>query len=98
MRAWLHNASAEELHDLVLAKGWYLTHDSSKLALIPTGVITVTISSDGAMGLRWSLSSDQQDTSRVRRILGMLLESFPEMKNASLGYNSYLQYLDVDAA
>jgi hypothetical protein len=95
-RSWLHNAAKADLGTLIKDKGWLLQHDGTSLVMIPSGVITVVISTEEVFGLRWSVSSDVQDTARVKRSLSMLLDSFPEMKNASFGYYSFLQYLEAD--
>jgi hypothetical protein len=72
--------------------GFALEHDSTKLAVLPTGFIYIIVS-QASVGLRWSLSSDESDTNRVKLGLTNLIHSFPEMGNASTGCKQFLDWL-----
>ena len=72
--------------------GFAFVHDSTKLAVLPTGMIMIYASS-GCTGIRWSLASDEADSRRVAHHLKNVLESFPEMANASTGYAQWQSWL-----
>jgi hypothetical protein len=73
--------------------GFLFAHDSTKIAVLPSGYIYVTCSSD-SRGLRWSFSSDEADTQRVKMDLTLLLQCFPEIGNSSTGYSQLLAWLN----
>jgi hypothetical protein len=73
--------------------GFIVRHDSARLLVIPTGFMLLT-ASPAARGARWSLSGDVSDTLRTRHTLAGVLESYPEMGNASTGYGQWKAWLD----
>lgn len=73
--------------------GFAVTHDSTKLLVIPSGYVLL-MASAGCVGARWSMSADEADTLRVKHCLGNVLASYPEMTNASTGYSQWLGWLN----
>ena len=62
--------------------------------LIPTGFLILTASRDARV-LRWSLTSDEADTARVRDTLRNCVQSFPEFRTPEAGYMQFGQALGV---
>ena len=95
-RRWLWEANKLELLEVFRKDGFCFTHDSTKAIIIPSGFLCIIFASEGAKGVRWSVSSDTADTSRVTYGLTNLLTSFPDMKKASLGYAPFLGFLEAE--
>ena len=91
-RAWLYTSLAADLRPVV-AKGWAAAMTDEAVVLIPSGHMVVTVG-DAMSGYRWSVSSDQSDQARVKDVLSMLLASFRELAQPSVGYQNYLNYLE----
>lgn len=72
--------------------GFAFLHDSTKLAVLPTGMIMIYASS-GCTGIRWSLAGDEADTNRVQLHLKHVIEAFPEMATPSTGYSQWQAWL-----
>lgn len=72
------------------SKGWVpkLEEAQTHASWLPSGFTLMTASNQDVSSLRWGVSSDQQDTSRVLDMGEATLASFPEYQNASqpLGY------------
>ena len=64
-RHWLFKASEIELIAAVKQHGWMLHHDQTKALFVPYGMITSSFSEDGCIGVRWSVSSDDNDRGRL---------------------------------
>ena len=92
-RAFMHSAPLGVLKDLVTKYGFALLHDCTHLAVIPSGFLVLGCAFEKSFGVRWSVSADGPDTNRVKAILADLLENFPELKQPSTGYSSFLNYL-----
>ena len=93
-RKFMFVATIDELSSLIKDRGGFIMHhDSTKLAVIPSGFLTA-IYSKNAFGLRWSVSSDENDTNRMKDCLTHLIKAFPEMGNASTGHSQWLQWLN----
>ena len=73
--------------------GFLIAHDSTNIAVLPSGYIYVTCSSV-SRGLRWSFSSDEADTQRVKMDLTLLIQCCPEFGNSSTGYSQLLAWLN----
>ena len=91
-RKFLYMSTVDTIKTLITASGWLLKHDNTQVLIIPTGFMVMMCSS-GAVGLRWSMSSDDADLERVKLSLTSLLESFPEMRNPSTGHSQFLDFL-----
>ena len=86
--------TVDDLRDcLKFVGGWALEHDNTKLAVIPTGYLVLTVCKEDAIGIRWGMSSDEADTARVVKSLQVLLEEFPEIGNSSTGYSQWKQWV-----
>ena len=95
-RNWLWTASVEQLEIAIKDSGFYVVNKPPQLLVVPSGFMTSSFSEGGAFGVRWSLSSDASDTTRVRYMLQQLLSSHPEMRGPSLGFSSFLAFLGTD--
>lgn len=91
-RMWLMTQSAQKLHEKL---SWAACHDSTKALVVPTGHLIVACYGE-CRGMRFSISSDDADKSRVRRMLNLLFESHRELASASSGYAPFCQFLDED--
>jgi hypothetical protein len=93
-RSWLYSADIFELKNLASTKGWQATHDQTTALVVPSGFIVVTIS-EASFGIRWSVSSDQQDCTRVQYMLRHVITAFKEIGSPSTGYNQFLTFLQA---
>jgi hypothetical protein len=92
-RAMLFSAPMDVLASHISGFGGFaIAHDNTQIVVVPTGFVIITIST-GCIGLRWSMSSDDADTNRVKLGLDKLITSFPEMGNASTGHSQWLAWL-----
>lgn len=73
--------------------GFAVQHGSEELVVLPSGFLTLTVTVEDVMGLYWSCSSDEQDTTRVASSLGQLMSEFPEAANSSLGHSQFREWL-----
>ena len=95
-RAGLFSMPMDTIADLVSTTGFAFRHDSTQLALLPTGFVIIIASvGGGTAGLRWSVSSDDACVNRTKSQLQVLLESFPELGNASTGYCQWKAWLNA---
>ena len=92
-RAFLFSASVDQLEPLI-AKGFCVHHDQTHAVINPSGFLHIYLTDPGAIGMRWSVSSDQGDNLRVGRMLQYLTTSFREMAIPSAGYTSFLAFLE----
>ena len=97
-RKHLYMSTVDTVRGMVERDGFVVNHDYSSLLVVPTGYLLIVASTGavGAVGLRWSISSDDADSERVKMSLSNLLSSFPEMKNPSTGLGQWLAYLDSE--
>ena len=95
-RVYLLSCPAESLSGLIAADGWAVFHDTSKILLVPTGFIVMYATVSGTEGIRWSVASDSGDLERVKQMLVLFMEGFPQMKQPSLGYQPFHQFLIID--
>ena len=75
--------------------GWAVHHDSSHIAIVPTGYLVIQIASEECLGLRCGCASDESDTVRVKSSLDTLISEFPEVGNSSTGYSQWKSWLDT---
>ena len=92
-RAWIVNASADGLTNLA-KNGFAVTHDQTEAIVIPTGFMLSYFAHELCLGMRWSITSDQQDTHRVRRLLRELMNSFRELAQPSAGHIGFRSFLE----
>ena len=96
-RAWiLAAAPADIMKHVKDGTGFCLTHDQTTAALLPSGFIYTVMSSTGCTGLRWSVSADQSDNRRVRRMCEVLQTSYKEMAAPSTGYPQWVRFLEAE--
>ena len=100
-RDFICNLGVHDLNALLLdAKGFCLKADAGdeKILLLPTGFLML-FGSCGSQCVRWGVSSDSDDTNRVKYMLSEALNSFPEFRNGKFGagpFFTFLQGSDVD--
>jgi hypothetical protein len=91
-RQHLYQSTAETLKGLLATSGFVVKHDNTSLLMLPTGFLYVMRSE----GVRWSISADRADRERVKSAMDAMLTSFPELKNASLGMQQWLDFLRAE--
>ena len=93
-RKALFSSPFDTVQKLVADGGFAFEHGDDKAAVLPTGYF-YAIASEGCTLLRWSLSSDDNDTHRQAKCLKDLLDSFPELRKPNLGMQSCLEHLSA---
>ena len=73
--------------------GFVLKANKEDVVLIPSGVVTLCSSEEGAVYSRWPVSGDQGDTLRAVMVIETLTREFPEIRMQSTGYTQLLEYL-----
>lgn len=91
-RRSVYMATTDQISSWVQQGGFRVVHENTNALVIPNGFIVVAASTN-AVGIRWSFSTEEADLERASYSLTQLLESFPEMRNASIGYGQFLDYL-----
>lgn len=89
------SATVDELSKFAEEGGFMFKSTPGDLCVIPSGFLTVSIGLDYNFGLRWALSSDEEDTRRVSFYLKELLSKYPELTNPSVGYAQWSAYLET---
>ena len=92
-RACLMTVTYPTLDALVEAGGFALLRDCTQAAVLPSGFMFITYATEQTFMIRWSMSSDQLDTSRVATILLDMIACFAELKSPSMGYQSFSNYI-----
>ena len=60
-----------------------LTHDRTEANIVPPGFMLIYFALKATIGMRWSLTGDSADPSRVCRMLRQQIQSFPELSHPS---------------
>ena len=63
------------------------------VVVVPSGFVIIT-ASKGCSYLRWAVAGDQQDSARVRFMLGELMAAMPEVRSSTMGYVDLCAFLD----
>ena len=92
-RACLMSVTFTILDALVEDGGFALLHDCTQAAVRPSGFMFITYATELTFMLRWSMSSDQLDTNRVKAILPDMILGFAELRSPSMGYQSFCNYI-----
>ena len=93
-RKHLFLLTIDDLRNLVKESGGFsATYDNTKLLTLPTGFVLITTSTAETHGFRWSVSGDEQCTSRTKSMLKEIMSSFPEMGNSSVGYQQFFDWV-----
>jgi hypothetical protein len=95
LRRQIFASTVDELRVLVNNGGWAIKHDSTHVAIIPSGFLVVQLATTAIWGVRWSIASDADDLERVKRTVTILTQLYPEITNASTGYCQWLQWLQT---
>ena len=93
-REWLMQANVADLTKMVKEKGWACKHDHTHLMVIPSGFIVVQMCDELCYGLRWSMGSDARDSLRVKSMLKLMVDSYPELGNQSQPHSTFMAFLD----
>ena len=91
-RQWILDASQEDI-TAIAKKGWCHELLPGNVLAIPSGFWVITTALNAGYGLRWSVSSDANDTNRVSSMLSGALASFPELSGDNLGWVQFLRFL-----
>ncbi len=92
-RKTLFQSTIDGLRALLDSGGFLVQLTDDGALVIPTGYVTITATTETAIGLRWSISGDERDADRAAHALGMLLDVHPEMRNPSLGHAQLHEWL-----
>ena len=91
----VYQMSAENFAQSFLDKQnvWVGKLRKGDLMIIPSGVIVGVLTPARAVGLRWGVSGDENDTQRVEEVVEALLGNFPELRNPSKGPVNWMDFL-----
>ena len=94
----LFSNTIDVIGPLVQKSGFLLVVKPGILYTLPTGFVRVVATpvGEGCKGIRWSLASDEADDVRVLAVVRGLVESFPELRRPSQGYQAFLDFLESD--
>ena len=95
-RKYVLSASIEAYKALIKEHGFIFKAEPHTGFALPTGFIVMMVAQSDVHALRWTVASDQADTARVITGLKNVLQSFPDMGNASQGYQQLLDLLSID--
>ena len=85
-----------DLLPVLQAGGFVARHDQTGILVAPSGFLITVLSIVESTGLRWSISSDNSYTLRVRYMLKEMMSSYKELGVASLGMSGFLTYLETE--
>ena len=88
--------SIDGLTKLLETTGGFVMSLSSTLesvVVVPSGFVIIT-ASEGCSYLRWAVAGDQQDSARVRFMLGEMMAAMPEVRSSAMGYVDLCTLLD----
>jgi hypothetical protein len=94
-KAILHS-TIDSLRVLIADGGFLMDLTDVGAIQIPSGYMVIFAATSNCIGIRWSTIGDERDTSRVAHVLGAFLESFPEVRNPSLGHLQMHEWLTSD--
>ena len=92
-RKHMFAAQYGELKEMVANGGWMCKVGENEAIVIPSGFLVVQIALETTIGIRWGVSGDDEDCERVKFALNQLMDSFPELRNASAGNSPFLEFL-----
>ena len=94
-QTWLAGASADDLATLARS-GFCVTHDRTEAIIVPTGFMLIYFAHEATTGMRWSMTGDSADPSRVCHMLGQQIASFPELSDPSDTCPKFLAFMDAE--
>ena len=95
-RAFIYHATIDSLTPLVVDSGFLVRVGCQTIAVSPTGFLFVRVALKPTIGLRWSLSADSSDRTRMSVSLREQISSFPELRSPKLGLVGCLEFMDSD--
>ena len=98
LRKKIYASTVDDIKVLVESGGFCIVHKADDGCLLfPSGFLWVQVNLTASWGLKWSLSSDEQDCIRVRDCIQKAIDAWPELCNPSTGYVQFLEYLKTVA-
>ena len=92
-RKTLHQLPFDSLSQLITARGGFAMHVAEdSMVCVPSGFIIMT-ATEGCNLLRWAISSDDQDSARVKHVLASMLDPYPEFRSPESGMADFLAYI-----
>jgi len=85
--------NTDSLQDLIQKAGFIVKMDQGAACLFPSGFMMAYIATDDCMGLRWGVSGDQSDNSRVLNTLKFWTRAFPELQQPRTGNNQFIDFV-----
>ena len=96
LRKRMMTMTVDAMKQAILEFGGYaIDHGPEDLVVLPSGFLTLVVATEDCMGLYWSCSSDENDTTRVVQTLTMLISEFPECANPSTGNLQFKEWLET---
>ena len=95
-RAVLCSADAGYIREaLAQSTSFLIKQVPDTLLLIPSGYMIVICAVSHCKAMRWSVSSDEEDSERVKLALRFQLASYEELRAPQHGYTQFLDHLAV---
>ena len=96
-RKGLFQTTIDPLTQIATDGGFVVDLSPGLVYVFPSGFVrAIACGADGVKGIRWSMSSDDADLVRVKLTVGKLIDSFPELRQPSAGYQQFLDFLESD--
>ena len=93
-KAFLYTMSSEFLNDaLSSSQAFFYILLPGIMFTIPSDYMVCVASATNTKGVRWSLSADDNDSARVKKVLTAVLASFPELRGMDKGYQQFCDFL-----
>ena len=93
-RACLEHMTIDQLtHLFEVARGWITKLNPGDMLLIPSGHMVVCGSTEGSVTLRWAVSGDDPECSRVREMLKAQMDAFSELRSPVHCYAQLHEFL-----
>lgn len=96
-RVALTRMTIDNIRDLITSAGGFATRvkaSDDQIIMIPSGFVLLT-ASEGSKAMRWNVSADDADKARTKFMLSAVLASFPEFRQPSFSYSSFLEWLEA---
>jgi hypothetical protein len=91
----IYKLHIDDLKPLIVNSGFITSSDPSKLIVLPTGFMIMIAAATAGWGVRWGMSSDDHDTGRVKMLLRLMLDAFPELKHPAAHHSPFYDYLNA---
>ena len=89
----MHGAQADFVTDSIQNPDAFVVKlEVGHLLALPSGYMMAIASIGSVTGVRWSMSSDEGDSMRVKDMLSRMMNDFPETR--SKGYQQFYDFLE----